>query len=371
MSDVKHQNHDELVFYEENVDEKTANEPVDAQNEPWKIIIADDEEEVHNITRMVLQGFSFEKKELHFLHAYSAKETKKLINEHPDISIILLDVVMETDSAGLEMVHYIRKELNNHIVQIILRTGQAGQVPEQEAVEEYEINDYKSKQELTAQKLLTTITSSLRAYRLANSYNRLNEQLHTELMERKEIEKKLKQTLDEVRSLSLTDDLTGLYNRRGFLTLARQQLKFAHRIDKLIVLFYTDMDNLKLINDNMGHKVGDHAIIETANLIRSNFREADIIARLGGDEFVILSVDTYKEDEEIIVARLLEKFEEFNVSENKGYKLSVSIGMAQYDPSLPCTVEELLERADRMMYKDKQKKKPGPDPDSSTGEICF
>ncbi|MCP4129647.1 MAG: PAS domain S-box protein [bacterium] len=169
--------------------------------EPWKIIIADDEEDIHNTTRLILKNYSFNGQELHFYSAFSGKETKELIKKHPDTAIILVDVIMETEDAGLEVVRYIRKELNNNIIQIILRTGQTGQAPEQQIVEEYEINGYKSKTEMTSQKMLTLITSSLRAYCLAYSYNEINAQLKQELIERKLTEEALRESEAKWRSL--------------------------------------------------------------------------------------------------------------------------------------------------------------------------
>ena len=152
---------DELIFADEG-----QKEPQKVQNrEPWKILIADDEEEVHTITRMVLEDYVFEHKGVELLHAYTGQETKKLISEIPDIAIILLDVVMEKDDAGLEVVRYIRDDLVNNFVRIILRTGQPGKAPEKEIITGFDINDYKEKTELTAQKLFTTVTSSLRAYK--------------------------------------------------------------------------------------------------------------------------------------------------------------------------------------------------------------
>ncbi|MBZ9610126.1 DUF3369 domain-containing protein [Rheinheimera maricola] len=131
----------------------------------WKVLIVDDEPEVHAVTKLALSDFSFQNKNLNFISAYSGAEAKALLQQHPDTAIILLDVVMETDDAGLIVARYIREELHNEHVRIILRTGQPGQAPERQVIINYDINDYKSKTELTAQKLFTVIMSSLRSYR--------------------------------------------------------------------------------------------------------------------------------------------------------------------------------------------------------------
>lgn len=135
------------------------------EKEKWKVIIVDDEQEVHHLTRMVLSDFEFDGKQLDFISAYSEAEAKHVIKEHPDVAIILLDVVMDQDDSGLKIVKYIRDELKYKWVRIILRTGQPGQAPEKAVITNYDINDYKEKTELTSQKLFTTMMSALRSYR--------------------------------------------------------------------------------------------------------------------------------------------------------------------------------------------------------------
>ncbi len=133
-----------------------------AQDGTWKLLIVDDEAEVHNVTRLVLGGFAYKGRKLEFLSAYTGREAREMLAKHPDIAVILLDVVMEENDTGLKLVQHIRQELNNHFVRIILRTGQPGQAPEERVIVEYDINDYKEKTELTAQKLVTSIVSALR-----------------------------------------------------------------------------------------------------------------------------------------------------------------------------------------------------------------
>jgi response regulator RpfG family c-di-GMP phosphodiesterase len=152
---------DELFFAaeDENV-EQTGAESLSK----WKILVVDDEEEVHSITTLVLKNFKYDGRGLEFLHAYSGREAKRLIEENPDTAVVFLDVVMEKDDAGLEVVKFIRKELANDFVRIVLRTGQPGQAPEEQIIVEYDINDYKEKTELSSQKLFTVMVASLRTY---------------------------------------------------------------------------------------------------------------------------------------------------------------------------------------------------------------
>jgi signal transduction histidine kinase/CheY-like chemotaxis protein len=131
---------------------------------PWKILIVDDEEEVHQVTTVAMTDVKFKSRPIAFLHAYSAEQARAVLQQMPDIAIVLLDVVMEEDDAGLKLVRHIRDHMGNRRVRIVLRTGQPGQAPERDVVMEYDINDYKSKTELTRQKLLTCVVSALRAY---------------------------------------------------------------------------------------------------------------------------------------------------------------------------------------------------------------
>lgn len=141
-------------------DEKNNND----NNEKWKILIADDEIDVHTLTKTVLKNFSYKNKNIEFISTYSGEETIEVIKENNDIVLILLDVIMESDDAGLQVVKKIRDEFKNNLIQIVLRTGQAADVPENEVVMNYAINDYKEKTELTSKKLITTVTTAIRSY---------------------------------------------------------------------------------------------------------------------------------------------------------------------------------------------------------------
>lgn len=132
---------------------------------PWVVLLVDDDEQVHQITRLVLSGFIFDGRPLELISAYSAKEAKQVYHQHTDIALALIDVVMESEHAGLDLVHYLRDEANDSLIRVVLRTGQAGQAPEDLVIREYEIDDYKEKTELTTQKLKTLLYSMLRAYR--------------------------------------------------------------------------------------------------------------------------------------------------------------------------------------------------------------
>ncbi|UTY56809.1 DUF3369 domain-containing protein [Massilia sp. erpn] len=138
----------------------------------WRVLIVDDDQDVHAVTRLALRNVSFKGRELELFSAYSGREAYEILGNTPDIALVLLDVVMETDDAGLLLARRIREELHNTIVRVVLRTGQPGQAPEQRVIIEYDINDYKAKTELTTQKLFTTVISALRAYESLNMLER-------------------------------------------------------------------------------------------------------------------------------------------------------------------------------------------------------
>ncbi|MDR1935563.1 MAG: DUF3369 domain-containing protein [Candidatus Accumulibacter sp.] len=155
---------DALLFAEEDDPATQVVRSKEKFSKPWKVMIVDDEPEVHTITRLALSGFRFEDRDLEFLSAYSGEKAKALLAEHPDTALVFLDVVMETENAGLDVVRHVRNTLGNTMTRIILRTGQPGQAPERQVILEYDINDYKTKTEFTSRKLFTSVVAGLRAY---------------------------------------------------------------------------------------------------------------------------------------------------------------------------------------------------------------
>jgi len=162
---------------------------------------------------------------------------------------------------------------------------------------------------------------------------------------------------DNLRTMSLRDELTGLYNRRGLITLAEQQLKIADRMKRGVLLLFADLDGMKFINDTYGHQEGDRALIDTTNILKDTFRGSDIIARVGGDEFVVLALETNDTYCDLLGDRLKANFDAFNKKGGRGYTLTLSVGIAHYDPENPCSVDDILKRADNLMYKDKKKRR--------------
>ncbi|MBU4260350.1 MAG: diguanylate cyclase [Proteobacteria bacterium] len=172
---------------------------------------------------------------------------------------------------------------------------------------------------------------------------------------RKKMEMALRQSEAKLREIAITDELTSLLNRRGFRAMAAKQLQMAKRQEGNVFLMYADVDNLKWVNDHLGHHAGDQVLIEIADLLRATFRDSDTIARLGGDEFAVLLIDPA--DEKSVINRLEKNLRAKNNLEQRSYELSLSIGVVRYDPEHPSSIEELMNRADNLMYECKQRKK--------------
>lgn len=178
-----------------------------------------------------------------------------------------------------------------------------------------------------------------------------NTQLREEIRERKKAEA-------IVQRLSITDELTGLNNRRGFLLLAEQQLKLARRVNTSVCLLFIDLDGLKQVNDALGHEMGDRFIVDAAQVLKQTFRESDVVARLGGDEFAVFVPGCTTGDD--VVTRLQESVNLFNHSHQSPYSLSMSIGLAVCHANLTTSLEQMLTQADQLMYTHKHVKRTMP-----------
>ena len=225
----------------------------------WKVMIVDDENEIHEVTQLALEGFSFQGKPINFISAYSGEEAKSLLNTHPDIALIFLDVVMEENDTGLQVAKYIREIQKNQLVRIILRTGQPGHAPEQSVIVNYDINDYKLKVELTQQRLFVTMVAGLRAYydlmrielnKIA--LNQLNEQLQAEIVERQQKEEELRQL--NTRLIKLNN----AYERfvpRQFLSLLDKQsvidIQLGDQIEREMTVLFADIRKFTDLSEKM------------------------------------------------------------------------------------------------------------------------
>ncbi len=187
-----------------------------------------------------------------------------------------------------------------------------------------------------------------------------------EMTELESARAKLERQAKALEEASVTDELTGLLNRRGFLFIAEQEMRVAQRNKQKMVLFFADLNGMKAINDTLGHKVGDEALKATALLLRGVFRSSDVIARLGGDEYVVLATDAAATSGDIFATRLRELVTEYN-SKGGAFKLSISVGTSIYDPLMPQSLEAMLAEADQGMYAHKQITKLSGNPDALAG----
>ena len=159
---------------------------------------------------------------------------------------------------------------------------------------------------------------------------------------------------EALHTLTLTDELTGLYNRRGFTTLAERHLELARRNHREMLLIFADIDGLKAINDTHGHAAGDQAVIQAARLLRTTYRSADIVARLGGDEFTVFPLEAGHHTADILLARLKQNLDRLNAAPGQPYRLTLSVGIGRFDPERCQTVQQLLAEADRELYERKR-----------------
>ncbi|NMF57923.1 diguanylate cyclase domain-containing protein [Pseudanabaena yagii] len=372
---------DEITFSDEDDAVETPQNVGISQQElnidQWKVIIADDEPDVHRATQLALRNLIFEGKPVVFFSAYSAEECKKLIADiHPDAALILLDVVMETNDAGLQLIRYIREQLNNHQIRIILRTGHPGEAPEESVIFNYDINDYKLKVELTRQNLLTTLLASLRAYRDITIIKQQKIKLAQTLANLREVQMQLKEyaySLEkkiaertsalesanrQLHRLAQMDGLTQVANRRGFDEYWLQQWTILQQERQPISLILLDVDYFKNYNDHYGHLAGDECLRQVAQGISQLLMRAqDLLARYGGEEFVVVLPHTSIEGAQKVAETIMNAIYDLNLPHVKSLvsdRITVSIGIACVVPNVNISMEMPISLADKALYQAKQ-----------------
>ncbi|SHK10744.1 GGDEF domain-containing response regulator [Paramaledivibacter caminithermalis] len=267
---------------------------------------------------------NFKRSSFEIVRAKTFQEAKhKLLKEYFDI--ILLDLTLP-DSFGLDTLKKIYSEVPE--IPIIILTSLNDQLVAIKAVKEG-AQDYLVKGQFDANLLLRSIHYSIERHKM----------------------------LVALRSMALIDQLTSLYNRRGFLNLANHHISLAKRKKRNLLFLFCDLDNFKFINDNYGHLVGDSVLKDISLILKDAFRESDIIARFGGDEFVVLALDVKEEDRKIIIDRLESKIKDYNNTKQRPYTLSMSIGAVFYGPDDITKLEDILDKADKLMYEQKKKNK--------------
>ncbi|KAA0573964.1 diguanylate cyclase [Azospirillum sp. B21] len=320
----------------------------DPHSPPWLVLVADDEPEVHAVTRLALARLRFRGRPVRLLDCTSAAEAERVLRETPGIAVILLDVVMETEDAGLRLVRTIREDLGNQAVRIVLRTGQPAQVAEEDLVLAYEIDGYTAKTELTARRLFTSVVTALRAYAAL-------ETLERQLAERS---RALEEATVRLNRLAMLDPLTGVWNRRRFLELAAAELARARRYGRPLTVFLLDLDGFKAVNDAYGDAAGDAVLRAVVKRMRAALRISDHVARSGGEEFVVLLPETDSAGAAVVAERVRAALAGSPIivddrAATVAVAVTASIGIAHWLPGEP-GVEQTLHRAERALRDAKQ-----------------
>lgn len=181
--------------------------------------------------------------------------------------------------------------------------------------------------------------------------------LKTALMELEKSNRERQEMITKLENLSLMDDLTGLYNRRGFYVAAKSEIKKSNQDGNTLFLLYLDLDYLKEINDTWGHQIGDQALVQFVEILKSTFRKSDVMGRMGGDEFAVFARESMPDLPELLLDRVNKNLIALNVKKKFPFTLAMSAGTARYNPADPITIDELLKKADAGMYKAKKAKK--------------
>lgn len=292
---------------------------------PWAVMIVDDDTEVHSFTKLALHDFIYDRKPIRFLSAYSAAEAAEMLQHHDDIAVILLDVVMESETAGLDLVETIRYHLNNTTVRIIIRTGQPGVAPERYVIDHYDINDYKEKTELTTDRLYTTIRSALSQYKQI-----------IELLNKK----------NEIYAALITDSLTGLGNR--------VKLNYDLDTEEPMSLILLNIDAFSMINDVYGFEVGDQLLLQFGKILRNSSCSTCSVYRLEADIFAVLTAHKEIQDVQQEVQRIQNTITKYSfLISGLEHRVNVTMGVVERDMGNMIQKAEIALREARKMSRNR------------------
>ncbi|MES2885377.1 MAG: diguanylate cyclase [Pseudomonadota bacterium] len=314
----------------------------DSLDPPWLVLVVDDDEEVHAVTRLMLGDAEFENRPLRLLSAHSAAGARELLAANPGIALALVDVVMETEHAGLELVRHIRDERGNAFIRIVLRTGQPGMAPVQDVVSRYAIDDYLTKSDLKFLRLTTLVTTALRTYALLQKLDSSQRQLHV--------------ANEALQKLAYLDPLTGLFNRRLFGFSIEREWRRAMRLGLPVTAIMMDVDHFKLYNDSYGHVAGDAVLRQVAQLLSNRCsRAGDVLCRYGGEEFLVFCTGLTLAEGCLLAERICGEVAALGIehrqSPHQVLTLSLGCSSALLGQSASLSgYESLIQQADEALY---------------------
>jgi diguanylate cyclase (GGDEF)-like protein len=293
-------------------------------DQPIKILLVEDNAVQIILIKAMLQTLDSKQSYLKQLELICATQLSEglLYLADGDVDIVLLDLSLP-DTDGLETILTLRE--HNQDVPVVILTSHDDEALAVEALQSG-AQDYLVKGQINREMLVRSLRYALERHRL-------------------------------MCNLSFMDDLTGLYNRRGFMAVADQHLKLSRRTRRECLLLYADMDGLKQINDTYGHQEGSNALKKVADVLRAVFRDSDIISRLGGDEYTILMLDASAGSGSVVAKRLQEHLDRHNAGTGLLYELSLSLGMVRVEPEVSHSLEELIAASDKEMYENKRSKR--------------
>jgi diguanylate cyclase (GGDEF)-like protein len=305
-----------------------------------KVLIVEDEALIAFDISMTLQQFGYTVVNI----VATADESIRAVEEfRPDV--VIMDILLKGKTDGIEAAETIK---NDYKIPIIFLTTCTDDKVVKRATTQvpygYLLKPFRS-MELSIIIELARQRHSVEQVLIQN-----NLKLAEDLSRSRKLEKKLQE-------VSLVDELTGLYNRRGFNQLSRQQTEIAKRTGRSMLIGFFDLDHMKHINDAYGHHEGDNALTATADILRKIFRTSDIIARWGGDEFVVLMINAECDEIQSIEQRIESSINSYNDTAEHRYIISMSWGIVKFDPSYPAEIDDLVSRADEMMYRHKSCKR--------------
>jgi diguanylate cyclase (GGDEF)-like protein len=306
---------DELLFQdEEETTDLTA-------AKPWKVLIVDDDHGIHDITKLALKNLIVKDRPIDFTSVYSAKDARELLERDNSFAVVIMDVVMETVHAGLDLTDYVRRKLLNPYVRIIIRTGQSGQAPEKYVIDNYDINDYKDKTELDADKLYASVKLAIIDYSDLLDANKEKEALYKQI---------------------IFHPLTKLYNRH----------KLDEDLQKMndVTLILLDVDRFSHINDLYGYEQGNFIIKEIAGILQLLEMNENKLYHIGIDEFVLVRQNSTAEETDEIISTVQKKFHNNSFTHDDiDFNVTFTIGIVEGEDELLTNKADLAVKEARLI----------------------